>query len=147
MQQYAQVRGLPRVILPLPILAPSLAALWVGLVTPIPNCLAVPLVQGMVKDVVGDLTRARALFPEIQPMDYKASVALALHRIHEGNIKTSWSGAVLGEEGVTFEDTEGLVREVRVRILDVPVEAVYRAFTSLGGEQGWLACSCRWSWS
>ncbi|HSG50360.1 MAG TPA: NAD(P)H-binding protein, partial [Longimicrobiales bacterium] len=69
MLQYAEVRGLPRIILPLPVLAPGLAALWVGLVTPIPNCLAVPLVRGMVRPVVADLARARSLFPDIAPMD------------------------------------------------------------------------------
>jgi len=34
METYAEVRGLKRFILPLPVLAPHLAALWVGLVTP-----------------------------------------------------------------------------------------------------------------
>jgi uncharacterized protein YbjT (DUF2867 family) len=77
---YAEVRGLPRVILPLPILAPGLAALWVGLVTPIPNCLAVPLVRGMVSPVVADTGRARRLFPEIQPMPYHEAVESALER-------------------------------------------------------------------
>jgi uncharacterized protein YbjT (DUF2867 family) len=58
MLEYAEVRGLPRVIIPLPVLAPGLAARWVGLVTPIPNCLAVPLVRGIVEPVIGDLSRA-----------------------------------------------------------------------------------------
>jgi uncharacterized protein YbjT (DUF2867 family) len=35
MQEFAAVRGLRRVIVPVPVLAPRLAALWVGLVTPI----------------------------------------------------------------------------------------------------------------
>lgn len=44
-------------------LAPGLAALWVGLVTPIPNRLAVPLVEGIVHSLVADTTRAQAIFP------------------------------------------------------------------------------------
>ena len=63
MMGYAKARDLPRVIIPLPVLAPGLAALWVGLVTPIPNCLAVPLVRGMVRPVVGDMTRSRSSIP------------------------------------------------------------------------------------
>jgi hypothetical protein len=47
MQEFARVRGLRRLIVPVPVLAPRLAALWVGLVTPIPNRLAVPLVEGV----------------------------------------------------------------------------------------------------
>jgi len=34
---------------------------------------------------------------------------------------------------VRLIDTEGVVREVRTRIVDAPQEAVFRAFTSLGG--------------
>jgi uncharacterized protein YbjT (DUF2867 family) len=143
MQGYAEVRGLPRAILPLSVMSPRVAGFWVGLVTPIPNCLAIPLVEGMARPVVGDLTRARELFPEVRPAAYKESVELALLRIHQGDIKTSWRGSVGRKEGVVFQDTEGLVRQVRTRLLDIPVEAVFRAFTSLGGERGWLA----WEWA
>ena len=46
MQVYADVAGLrPRRILVLPVLTPRIAALWVGLVTPIPSGLARPLVE------------------------------------------------------------------------------------------------------
>ena len=141
---YARVRGLPRFILPLPILAPTLAALWVGLVTPIPNCLAVPLVRGMVKPVVGDLSRARTLFPDIRPMPYKEAVELALARMKEENVRTRWSDEVGWGQEFVFEDREGLVREVRSRLVDVPQEAVFEAFTSLGGDRGWLVW--RWAW-
>ena len=141
---YARVRELPRIIVPLPVLAPGLAALWVGLVTPIPNCLAVPLVRGMVKPVVGDLSRARALFPEIDPMPYAEAVELALERMREEDVKTRWSDAVGRDRTFVLEDREGLVREVRSRLLDVPQEAVFEAFTSLGGDRGWLVW--RWAW-
>jgi uncharacterized protein YbjT (DUF2867 family) len=46
MEVYAEVRGLRRWIAPVPVLAPGLAARWVGLVTPIPNRLAVPARPG-----------------------------------------------------------------------------------------------------
>lgn len=145
MLRYAEVRGLPRIIIPLPVLAPGLAALWVGLVTPIPNCLAVPLVRGMVAPVVGDLTRARALFPEIEPMGYTEAVELALERVREENVKTRWSDALGRERTFVFEDREGLAREVRTRLVDAPQEAVFRAFTSLGGDRGWLVWG--WAWT
>ncbi|MDX2437423.1 MAG: NAD(P)H-binding protein, partial [Acidobacteriota bacterium] len=51
MQVFAEVRGLKRLIVPVPVLAPRLAALWVGLVTPIPNRMAVPLIEGVVHPV------------------------------------------------------------------------------------------------
>ncbi len=143
MHGYASVRGLPRVIIPLPILAPRLAALWVGLVTPIPNCMAVPLVKGMVAPVVADTARARELFPDIEPLPYTVAVEKATEKTDLRRVDTRWSGALGGGADVHLEDREGLVREVRSRTVEAPASSVYRAFTSLGGETGWLV----WEWA
>ncbi|MEZ5064191.1 MAG: DUF2867 domain-containing protein [bacterium] len=143
MYVYADVRGLKRWITPVPVLAPKLAALWVGLVTPIPNCLAVPLVQGVVRPVVGDTTRARTLFPEIEPIPYRAAVELALNRTDRADVETRWSDALGRSRTVSMEDREGLVREVRSRLVDAPPERVFASFSSLGGARGWLV----WNWA
>ncbi len=143
MLEYAAVRGLPRAIVPVPVLAPRLAALWVGLVTPIPNSLAVPLVKGVVQPVVGDVTRARALFPEIEPKPYRQAVELALERTEAGEVVTRWSlSGDTPDARVELVDTEGVIREVRTRVVDARPEAVFRAFGSLGGERGWRV----WGW-
>ncbi|HSG46678.1 MAG TPA: DUF2867 domain-containing protein, partial [Longimicrobiales bacterium] len=109
------------------------------------NCLAVPLVRGMVRPVVGDLTRARALFPGIHPLGYRKAVALALDRTRAEEVTTRWSDALGRDRTFVFEDREGLAREVRTRLVDAPQEAVFRAFTSLGGERGWLVG--KWAWA
>lgn len=144
MLEYAEVRGLPRLIVPVPVLAPSLAALWVGFVTPISNCLAVPLVEGVVHPVVADTSRARSLFPEIEPISYRDAVARALERTEAGEVVTRWSvsGGASGSR-VRLEDKEGVVREVRTLLVDAPQESVFRAFSSLGGERGWRV----WDWA
>lgn len=144
MMTYAGVRGLPRIIVPVPVLAPGLAARWVGLVTPIPNSLAVPLVEGVVQRVVGDTRRARELFPEIVPMPYRQAVERALARTAEGRVSTRWTLAG-GERGVRLEDREGIVREVRSRRVAVPPEFVFRSFSALGGERGWRVWE--WAWA
>jgi len=142
MTTYAAVRGLPRVIVPVPVLAPRLAALWVGLVTPITNALAVPLVQGVVQPVVCDTSRALALFPAIRPRPYREAVERALARIEEGDVATRWTFSG-GDRGVRLEDKEGVVREVRSRWVPRPPADVFRAFSSLGGERGWRV----WAWA
>lgn len=144
MVRYAEVRGLPRVIVPVPVLAPSLAALWVGFVTPIPNCLAVPLVEGVVEPVVGDITRARRLFPDIAPIPYRDAVARALEMTEASEVDTRWSvaGGAQGPD-VELEDREGIIREVRTRWVDADPATVFRAFSSLGGERGWRV----WGWA
>lgn len=142
---YAAARGWKRHIWSVPVLAPWLAAQWVGLVTPISNRLAVPLVRGTLHPVTGDTTRARTLFPGIHPISYRDAVEKALEKIRAGLVETRWTGA-LGAEGsasVRLEDWEGLMRETRTLRLAVPPAQAYTAFSSLGGERGWLV----WEWA
>jgi uncharacterized protein YbjT (DUF2867 family)/uncharacterized protein YndB with AHSA1/START domain len=143
MQVYAGVRGLRRAIVPVPVLAPRLASLWVGFVTPIPNRLATPLVMGVVHPVVADTERARALFPEVHPIPYARAVELALERVAEQEVPTRWSGALGSEPSYQLHDWEGTLREVRSVHVDAPPEAVFRTFSGLGGERGWLV----WNWA
>ncbi|TVP44566.1 MAG: SDR family oxidoreductase [Gemmatimonadales bacterium] len=144
MEGYAQVRGLRRYIIPVPILAPRLAGLWVGLVTPIPHDIALPLVEGVVQPVVGDPARGREIFPDIRPISYLRAVELALERIETGAVPTRWSGALGVGATFEYEDREGIVREVRTRKIEAPPEAVFQAFASLGGNRGWLVWNTAW---
>lgn len=142
MLEYAAIRDIPRLIIPVPILAPSWASRWVGLVTPIPHCLAGPLVEGIVDPVVADTSRVLELFPEIEPMSYHDAVELALTRVEEQAVRTRWSDSA--EETFTLEDREGMLREIRTRRIDLPRESVFSAFTSIGGERGWLRWDVLW---
>lgn len=144
MEQYAAVRGLQRVIITLPALMPALMARWVGLVTPISNDLAVPLVAGMVHPIVGDTTRAQAEFPDIHPISYRRAVELALTRIQERNVETRWTGALGLEETYELTDERGLNQEIRTMHTDLPPSAVFASFSGIGGERGWL--TWEWAW-
>lgn len=144
MEIFAEVRGLRRIIVPVPVLTPLLSGLWVGLVTPIPNSLAVPLVKGIINPVLADTSKAEENFPEIEPMNYREAVALALSKIDEKAVETRWSGSY-GEDAPTYEmtDREGIFKEVRTVMTKASPESVFRSFTSIGGDKGWLA----WGWA
>ena len=144
METYAQVRGLKRRIFPVPVLAPRLAALWIGLVTPISNSLAVPLVEGVIHPILADTEGAKSLFPEVNPTSYRRSVELALGLTERGDIETRWSGALGGFPTYSHSDREGLIREVRTIHVGASPEAVFNSFTSLGGDRGWLVWERAW---
>lgn len=144
MMTYAGVRGLWRRIFAVPVLAPALAARWVGLVTPISNRLAVPLVKGIVRPVVADTTRARDVFPDLEPVDYRTSVERAVEAVRRGDVRTRWTGALGSGPAFELEDREGLIREERRLVVEAPPDAVFRAYASLGGERGWLVYD--WAW-
>lgn len=142
---YADVRGLSRTIMPLPVLAPALAARWVGLVTPIHNRLAVPLVKGMTLPIVADTTAAERHFPDIQPMSYHRAVELALQRTEEGHVETRWTTAQGGHKKVELTDERGLFIETRRRETSATPDDVFRIVSGLGGDRGWIAWDALWS--
>ncbi|QDU60047.1 3 beta-hydroxysteroid dehydrogenase/Delta 5--_4-isomerase [Planctomycetes bacterium Pan216] len=143
MTEYAKVRGLSRLIVPLPVLAPWLAARWVGLVTPIPNSLAIPLVKGLVNPVVTSDDRAREIFPEIEPIDYTDAVRLAVERIEHNCVETRWSSALGSTPTYRMTQWEGLIRAERTRHVEAEPATVFSVFSSLGGDKGWLV----WNWA
>ena len=143
METFAEVRGLKRVIISVPVLTPLLSGLWVGLITPIPNSLAVPLVKGIINPVLADTSKAEKYFPEIQPMAYRDAVERALAKINENATETRWTDS-LGTDGrYRLTDKEGLIKEVRSVMTNASPRSVFRSFTGIGGEKGWLA----WNWA
>lgn len=144
MEGYAEVRGLTkRIIIPTPVLAPALAARWVGFVTPIPNRLAVPLVKGLIRPLTADTSNAERIFPQIEPISYRDAVSRALERTEKNMVETRWSGSLGRHKPVEFADQEGLIREVRQVTVNASQNEVFDTFTSLGGKTGWLV----WDWA
>lgn len=143
METFAGVRGLKRIIIPVPVLTPLLSGLWVGLITPIPNSLAIPLVKGIIHPVLAKTTRARELFPAIRPIPYHIAVKLALEKIETNAVETRWAGSLGHNTSYRLTDKEGLIKEVRSVPTRASAHSVYRSFTSIGGDNGWLA----WNWA
>ncbi len=143
MQGFAAVRGLRRLIVPVPVLAPRLAALWVGLVTPISNRLAVPLIEGVVHPVVADTSRAEQDFPGVRPLPYPEAVSRALQQTSEDLVTTRWSGALGDAPSFELSQSEGMILEIRRFHSTADPQSTFNAFASLGGSTGWLF----WNWA
>ncbi|MFT5194189.1 MAG: hypothetical protein ACI9EW_003510 [Cellvibrionaceae bacterium] len=148
MLEYAQVRGLRRKLLPIPLLTPHLSSLWVHLVTPIPAKIAQPLIRGLRNEVIVRNDKSKQLFPEIQPATYRAAVERALRRIREGDVETVWFDAISSSQGdqtlSNFVDEQGMFIENREIHVNASSENIYRAFTSIGGDQGWPPHTWLW---
>ncbi|MBN1665962.1 MAG: SDR family oxidoreductase [Anaerolineales bacterium] len=148
MTGYAQVRGLRRWLISVPVLTPRLSSYWVHLVTPIPADISAPLIEGLRNEVIVRITTAQELFPQIQPMDYQTAVRDALDKLLTGQVETAWSDALVTTQGelppVILETKEGMVLEKRQLQIAAPPAEVFRSFSSLGGETGWLYMN--WAW-
>ncbi len=145
---YAKERELKRWLIPTPIFAPRLSAYWVHMVTPIHWRVVAPLIEGLRANLIVRDDAALKLFPQIQPIDFQTAVHLALGRIQQDNVETSWSNALVVALGdvkpYEFTIEEGLFIERRQVILDLPAETVFRSYTGIGGGRGWLYMD--WAW-
>ncbi len=148
MSGFAKARGLQRRLISVPVLTPRLSSYWVHLVTPIPAAIAQPLIKGLGNEVVVRDETARRLFPAIELLDYATAVRLALGKIETHGVETAWSDALTSSQGqttpVALIISEGMIIERRQRTVAVASEAVYRSFSALGGDRGWLYLD--WTW-
>jgi uncharacterized protein YbjT (DUF2867 family) len=149
MLEYAQERGLKRRLIRTPFYAPRLSAYWVHMVTPIHWRVVLPLIEGLrARLIVRDGT-AKDLFPQIKPINFHTAVHLALGRILRDNVETSWSDALVTVAGdikpYQFVVEDGMYVEKRQVLLDLTPRDVFRSYTGIGGERGWLYMD--WSWA
>ena len=145
---YAKERGLRRFLIPTPFYVPRLSAYWIHMVTPIHWRIVLPLIEGLRAKLVVHDELAKKLFPQIKPLDFQTATYLALRRIRIDKVETSWSDALVTTAGdvkpYTFKVEEGLMIERRQVLVDLPPDAVFRAYTGLGGDRGWLYMD--WAW-
>ena len=147
MKTYAQIKGLKRVLLPVPFLTPKLSSHWVHWMTPVPASLARPLIEGLKNDVVVTDDSAQQIFPSIEPISYTKAVELALDRVDTQDVETTWNDALISsnvDEPVMLKTKEGLIIERRQMKVNASQKQVFKSFTGLGGEKGWLAYN--WAW-
>jgi uncharacterized protein YbjT (DUF2867 family)/uncharacterized protein YndB with AHSA1/START domain len=148
MKGFAQVRGLRRLLIPVPVLTPHLSAHWVHWMTPVPSGIVYALIEGLRNEVVVRDDTARSLFPEIEPVGYDTAVRRALASLEAGQVETRWSDSLASSLGdappVILTTEQGMNVERRQTEVDAPPEEVYRALTGLGGERGWLYADWLW---
>ncbi|MFJ6211971.1 SDR family oxidoreductase [Streptomyces sp. NPDC092296] len=154
MRRYAAVAGLRRrVVLPVPVLSPGLSSHWVGLVTPVPNSIARPLVESLRHEVVcteHDIARY-VPDPPGGPLGFDRAVELALKRIREADVATRWSSASVpgapSDPLPTDPDWAGgsLYRDLRERATAASPEALWRVIEGIGGENGWYSFPLAWA--
>lgn len=143
MLAYAKLQNLKRFIIVVPVLTPTLAARWVGLVTPIPNVLAIPLIEGIKYPVLGNTEMAKREFPLIEPISYMESLKAALIETDKRVVETHWANSENYSDLYTITNKEGIIEEVQRKVIRTNPEKIFKVICDLGGKGGWL----RWRWA
>ena len=146
LREYARIRGLTRIILPVPLLTPRLSSLWLGLVTPVYARVGRSLIEGVRNETVVQSDAAIRTF-DIQPMSAAEALERARRNEDQEFAKTRWSDAY---PGVGDERRWGGLRLgqriVDSRTIRVPLAAdlVFARVEAVGGDTGWYYADWLW---
>ena len=146
MREYARLRGLRRLMIPVPVLTPRLSSYWVSLVTPVPSGIARPLVEGLRNEVVvHDPGPARAF--EITPISYVGALQRAIDRTDRRDVESTWFDSIDAPDRASLSSMtsqEGMIVERRQRLIPAPPDRVFAAVERIGGDAGWPYMNILW---
>jgi len=148
--QYADVRGLKRLIITVPVMTPRLSSYWLYFVTSTSYKLAVNLVDSMKIEVVGkpnDLEKTL----NIEPIPYKEAVRRAFSMTEQNVVHSSWKDSFISSSYKNKLSDQinvpayGCFIDTRKIEIKTNVEQVIKNIWSIGGKRGWYYTDWLWS--
>lgn len=146
MREYARLRGLRRVMIPVPVLTPKLSSLWLALVTPVYARVGRELVAGLRNETVVRDERATHLF-RVRPRGVRRALERALVNEDSTFAATRWSDALSAHRaaptwgGLKFGSR---LVDSRVAWVSRPPEQAFRPIARIGGRTGWYYGNRLW---
>jgi uncharacterized protein YbjT (DUF2867 family) len=143
MREFAQLRGLRRIIVPVPVLSPWLSSLWLGLVTPLYARVGRHLIDGVRNETVVRDERALLDMP-VRPSGVRDAITAAMS--DEGLSSNRWQDGLLprpalGQGAAPLKKQMVDSRWVRV---PVPPDAAFGPIQRIGGATGWYFGDALW---
>ena len=121
MREYARLRGLRRLLVPVPVLTPRLSGLWLGLVTPAHARVGRALVESLRNPTVVRSPAALERFA-IRPISLREAI-----------------GRALGDRGAAPVKVDR-----RLTVVDAPPVQAFAPIRRIGGATGWYAGGALW---
>jgi len=115
MREYARIRGLRRLLIPVPLLTPRLSGLWLRLVTPAQARVGRALVEGLRNPTVVRSFSADEMFPAIHPTSLSEAFVRAIDAGASGQLKI----------------------DTHVTVVDAAPGDAFAPIRRIGGATGW----------
>ena len=154
MRRYAEVARLtPRIIVPVPLLTPRLSSLWVGLVTPVPASLAMPLVESLRNEVVcseHDIARyipdrrPAGSCPSTRPSPWLCGTPARAPSPPAGRRPRREARPATRCRPTRRGPAESLYVDARNSVVHASPAALWRVIEGIGGETGWYSFPAAW---
>ena len=146
MRTYARLRGLRRLMIPVPVLTPRLSSYWVNLVSPVPAAIARPLIEGLRNEVVVRNPGPASAFA-VRPLPYVEALQLAIDRTDGHDVESTWFDALAAPDKISLSSVtsrEGMMVERRQRSVSASPARVFAEVESVGGDAGWPYANLLW---
>jgi len=148
MLTYADVAGLRRrIVIPLPLFSARLSPGFVGLITPLPNAIARPLIASLLYDVVVDGPSPPGFEPS-SLISYREALERALTKVSHHEVETRWSDAVAKPGSPMPSDPAWagamMMSDLRIAGSSAAPDDLFWAVTRIGGNVGYY--SMNWAW-
>ncbi|MDF2375096.1 MAG: SDR family oxidoreductase [Verrucomicrobiales bacterium] len=149
LMQFAEVRGLGRFLLPVPLITPKLSSYWLYFMT---NA-SYPLARSLVDSLTYDMSSSEDRIRDIVPLDlisYPDAVKRAFSMIEQNQVKSSWIDSLSsGRMDVHLlrrieVPRHGVYTDQRILPFDRDPEEVAENIWRIGGKEGWY--SMDWAW-
>ncbi|RYF84789.1 MAG: SDR family oxidoreductase [Chitinophagaceae bacterium] len=147
--QFAEVRGLKRHIITVPVMTPKLSSYWLYFITSTSYQLAVNLVHSMKVNVIcrpNNLAQELGIFL----FSYKEAVTMAFAKIEQQMVLSSWKDALSSSNPhldlLSYAEvpTHGCYRDLKWREIKGSPELVMQNIWSIGGAKGWYYGNNLW---
>jgi uncharacterized protein YbjT (DUF2867 family) len=146
MRTYARLRGLRRLMIPVPVLTPRLSSYWVNLVSPVPAAIARPLIEGLRNEVVVRDPGPASAFA-VHPLPYAEALQRAIDRTDRHDVESTWFDAIAAPDKVSLSSltsTEGMIVERRQRAIPATSAQAFAEVERVGGDAGWPYANLLW---
>ncbi len=146
MHTYARLRGMRRLMVPVPVLTPRLSSYWCNLVTPVPASIARPLIEGLRNEVVVQDPEPALAFG-VRTTPFEVAVRRAIDRTDRHAVETTWFDS-MGLPGrpdlARDENREGMIVDRQRRVARATPEQAFAEVERLGGHAGWPSGNALW---
>jgi uncharacterized protein YbjT (DUF2867 family) len=143
MRQFGELVGRRPLIVPVPVLTPTLSSYWLNFVTAVPTNVARALIQGLEHDVLADDARIRELVPRTL-RTYREAAAAALAAERADAASGPWTeGSMLYRQN--RPDFAFYAKRMSAEaVATAGADAVWREVASIGGENGYYFLDSLW---
>ncbi|MBN2595471.1 SDR family oxidoreductase [Labilibaculum sp.] len=149
LQQYAEVRKLPRIITTLPVMTPRLSSYWLYFITSTSYNLALNLVDSMKIEVICRPNNLASIL-KINLMPYKEAIERATGKIKQQMVISSWTDAlssgILPNEKMKYVEPPDFgcyTDNKRYKFTNNPEQVIENVW-ALGGDRGWYYGNWLW---